>query len=666
MSNAPDEIAALKQALAQARQENHALQQQLAQQQRHTARLIQWLQALHRDINDVYHSATWKMGESLTHWILWLLGRKAGVTARDHVNRLWQSFELWLTDYRHTTTHKMHVMAWHETTEYQQWIQQFDTLNAAQIAKIHAQIQHWQTPPNLTIFCFFTEKTDAVLLKKTLDSLIAQYYPHWQCWVIVAQNTEFELVKDERIHWVIQNAPREKILNTQLKENKSDFFSIIQAGDLLPAHALFKIAQCSIEKPNTQLIYTDEDKLNTQEQRYSPYFKSEWNLDLFYAQHYLKHLTFFKTATALTLNGLQHYPHFEDYDLALRFIETIDEKTIQHIAHILYHHRADIDDNPFVTSVEVLNAHFQRLQSAATVEKMIAGHTRIHHPLPAQLPKVSVIIPTRNRYHLLKTTVEGILKETDYSNLELIIVDNGSDEIEILKYFEYLKQNNSAKIIHHSKPFNYSELNNLAVEHASGEILAFLNNDLKIIHADWLKEMLSHALRPQIGAVGAKLYYANDTLQHAGVILGLGGLAGHALKNVPREAQSYQWKAFLTQNYSAVTAACLMMRKAVFKEIKGFDAKDLKVAFNDVDLCLKLRKQGYKIVWTPHAQLYHLESISRGVDNTPAKYLRLRHELTTMQQRWQAELQQDSYYNPNLTIQYEDYSLAYPPRIQII
>jgi GT2 family glycosyltransferase len=296
------------------------------------------------------------------------------------------------------------------------------------------------------------------------------------------------------------------------------------------------------------------------------------------------------------------------------------------------------------------------------VVEAIAGQTRVIYPLPVEPPLVSLIIPTRDKLTLLHGTVEGLLNQTDYKPIEIIIIDNGSVEPATIAYLEEIQQNKSVSVIRHQGPFNYSQLNNHGVSYATGEIIGLLNNDLEVISSSWLTEMVSHALRPDIGAVGAKLYYANDTIQHAGVIVGLGGLAGHGFKFLAREAPGYHWKPFLIQNYSAVTAACLIMRRRVFQEVGGLNEKDLKVAFNDVDLCLRIREQGYRIVWTPYAELYHLESASRGSDNTLKKHLRLRHELNYMKAKWPLMISHDPYYNPNLTIEYEDFSLAWPPR----
>ena len=486
---------------------------------------------------------------------------------------------------------------------------------------------------------------------------------------------------DSRIKWLDgpQNTSLAAALNNALAFARGDFIALMGAEDQLPAHALYKIAQTLNAHPDTDLIYTDEDKLNAQGQRYDPYFKSDWNPDLFYSQNFLRHLTAYRRSIINDIGGFRpDYQGNEDYDLALRFIEQIDAERIRHIPQILYHRRDFPEHTPRPSQdgsqhtasshlkkdsgVCALQAHFQRLRQPVKVVEAMGGHTRVIYPLPDKPPLVSLIIPTRDKLKLLRGTVDDLLNKTDYKNIEIIIMDNGSVEPETLDYFKAIQKNTKVSIIRHAAPFNYSQLNNIGVTHATGDVICLINNDLQVIYPQWLTEMVSHALRPQIGAVGAKLYYINDTIQHAGVIIGLGGMAGHALKFLAREAPGYHWKPFLIQNYSAVTGACLVMRRNVFEEVGGLEEKHLKVAFNDVDFCLRIRERGYRIVWTPYAELYHLESASRGIDDTFKKYRRLQHELNYMKTRWGETLLNDPYYNPNLTLEYEDFSLAWPPQ----
>jgi GT2 family glycosyltransferase len=287
----------------------------------------------------------------------------------------------------------------------------------------------------------------------------------------------------------------------------------------------------------------------------------------------------------------------------------------------------------------------------------------VRYLLPDPAPRVSIIIPTRDRVDLLERCVTGILNRTEYPDIEILIVDNQSKESTTLDYLKKITTDQRVRILSYDRPFNYSAINNLAASEAAGSLLCFLNNDIEVIGADWLTEMASQAVRPGVGAVGAMLYYPNGQIQHAGIIAGLGGVAGHAHHRLPRGDPGYFGRAALVQNMSAVTAACLVMPKRLFDRLGGLNETELAVAFNDVDLCLRIRDAGYRIVWSPHAQLYHHESASRGSDTDPDKIERFRAEVGYMMRRWRHVLDRDPYYNPNLRLDGADFGLAFPPRV---
>ena len=268
-----------------------------------------------------------------------------------------------------------------------------------------------------------------------------------------------------------------------------------------------------------------------------------------------------------------------------------------------------------------------------------------------------MIIPTKNQYSLLKSCIDSINNTTSYDNIEIIIIDNQSNEKEVLDYLDSLQvPPHKVRVIKYNKPFNYSAINNFAVKHATGSLIAFINNDIEVINKNWLEEMVYHALRPEIGCVGAKLYYPDGTIQHGGVILGIKGTASHAHKHFPGDHPGYFNRLSVVHNVSAVTAACLVMRKALFEEVEGFDEVNLKVAYNDVDLCLKVRELGYRNLWTPHAELIHHESKSRGKKRSWWQRRKLRKEARYLQQKWGDALLNDPAYNPNLTLDKEDFS----------
>lgn len=673
-NNYQDQLATAQAEIAQYKTEIARLQQALDERTEEVNKLIQWLQSLQQDIMAVYTSITWQVGNLMTRIALKLLRRPVGPTAQDHINKIIASFESWKINY--VQSRRLHglqkYIPWHDTREYALWIKQYDTLTPRRQAQLQAQMRQWQQRPLISLLMPVSHREEQ-WLRQAIESIQNQLYPDWELYLI-NQGIATELLTvclhlDDRISLVVcpPNNSLVTALNTAVNLARGEFITIIGAADQLSPQALYKIAETIHTFPDNEVIYSDEDTLDADGRRSDPYFKSDWNPDLFYSQNFLRHLTVYRRTRISQVGGFRaDYPGYEDYDLTLRVMENIRADQIRHIPQVLYHQRQL--NSPLPTSTcacQALQAHFQRLHQAVTVVEAVGGHTRVIYPLPTNPPLVSLIIPTRDKLDLLRGTVEGILTKTDYPNIEVIIMDNGSVEPATLAYFKALQQDKRATIIRQATPFNYSQLNNIGVTHATGTLIGLINNDLEVINSDWLTEMVSHALRPEIGAVGAKLYYGNDTLQHAGVIVGLGGMAGHGFKYLAREAPGYHWKPFLIQNYSVVTGACLVMRRQVFQEVGGLEEKHLKVAFNDVDLCLRLRERGYRIVWTPYAELYHLESASRGADNTIKKYLRLRHELNYMKNRWGKELSYDPYYNPNLTIEYEDFALAWPPRVEI-
>jgi len=363
----------------------------------------------------------------------------------------------------------------------------------------------------------------------------------------------------------------------------------------------------------------------------------------------------------------------QDWDLFLRIADATSAERIRHIPHILYHWRViegstaqSTGAKPYVLEAQrkSVQEHLTRMgESGATVEILESiSHMRVRRAVPSPEPLVSLIIPTKDKVELVSRCVQGILENTSYRNVEVIIVDNRSEEQETFDFFKEVSCDPRVVIHRDDGPFNFSRLNNDAVKIAKGEILGFLNNDLEVIEPDWLAEMVVHAVRPRVGAVGARLLYPNGLLQHGGVVLGIGGVAGHNHKGILRHDPGYFNRAILPQNLSAVTAACMLVRKEVFAEVGGFEEGALAVAFNDVDICLKIRSKGYLVTYTPYAELYHHESASRGYETTPEKFARFEGEIETMRIRWKDVLDNDPYYNSNLTLLSEDFSFAFPSR----
>jgi GT2 family glycosyltransferase len=339
-----------------------------------------------------------------------------------------------------------------------------------------------------------------------------------------------------------------------------------------------------------------------------------------------------------------------------------------HVPYVLYNWRAgagstalESGEKDYTSTAGLKAVHDNLVQKIPDVQVQLghfANTYQVRWPLPEQPPLVSLMIPTRDRVEILKPCVDAILERTDYPRLEVLILDNQSSCTATLDYMrDVTSRDKRVRVLHWNEPFNYSAINNFGARYARGEILGLVNNDIEPINSEWLDEMVRQVCRPEIGCVGAKLYYPNDTVQHAGVILGIGGVAGHAHKYFDRNSPGYFTRLHLAHNLSAVTAACLLLRKAVFEEVGGLNEEHLAIAFNDVDLCLKVREAGYRNLWTPYAELYHHESISRGADDNAKKRARAAGEVAYMRETWAAQLDNDPAYNPNLTLVHEDFSL---------
>lgn len=516
------------------------------------------------------------------------------------------------------------------------------------------------------------------LLREAIDSVCGQIYENWELCIADDRSSEPHVRKildeyvgrDHRIKVVYrgENGHISRASNSALEMVTGEWIALLDHDDILRSHALAEVALEIDRHPEAELIYSDEDKLDTEGKRRDPFFKPDFSRELFRSQNYLNHLTVHRTENVRSVGGWR--PGFEgsqDYDLNLRIFETIDPGAIRHIPKILYHWRAVEGSTAlegaqksyaYSAGFRALEEHVERMHLPAAVEET-PGYPfyRLRFRVPEPQPLVSLIIPTRDKVELLRGCIGSIRAKTTYSNYEIIVVDNGSTEAETLAYFEELRKSDNIRILPYDHPFNYSAINNFAVSKARGSIIGLINNDIEVIAPDWLTEMVSWAVQPDIGCVGAKLYYADDTIQHAGVILGIGGVAGHSHKYFPGGAPGYFSRLMLMQDISAVTGACLLVRKEIFEAIGGLNRDALAVAFNDVDFCLRVREAGYLNVWTPYAELYHHESKSRGAEDNPEKAARFLREASYMTSRWAGLLSNDPYYSPNLTLAMEDFSL---------
>ncbi len=508
-------------------------------------------------------------------------------------------------------------------------------------------------------------------VKKMIESVQNQTYRKWELCLSEGSGSKKAvdgllsryIKKDNRIKLIISKKPLSvpENINRALKIATGDFLTLIEAEDLLERHTLFECVKIINQYPKVDILYTDEDKVSKDGKVYfSPHFKSDYNLDLLRSMNYIGRLFIVKGGIQKQVGLFNEGLSGEyEYDFILRCIEKSEH--IWHIPKVLYHKR---DSQKSIEgsneSARVVKMHLERCQQNCSVNLLDDVKVCKVKYFYTEEPLVSVIIPNKDHVIDLKRCIHSLYEVSEYSNIEIIIIENGSIEKKTFSYYTSLTERyDNIKIItwNESKEFNYSALNNYGVKSAKGEYLLFLNNDTRIINKGCISEMVSHAVRKEVGAVGAKLYYPDGTIQHAGVIVGMGGIAGHAFCGEAHHATGYFSRIQCTQNCSAVTAACMMMPKALFDEVGGFDEK-LKVAFNDVDLCMKIRKKGKLIVYTPYAELYHYESKSRGGEDTEEKLLRFYREVHYFEKKWEQELKAgDPYYNMNLTLDKNDFSL---------
>jgi GT2 family glycosyltransferase len=559
---------------------------------------------------------------------------------------------------------------------YQAWIRRYDTLNDQQRSQIGNRIQGLPHTPVISLI-MAVQLDSWPNLTPSIDSLQRQLYPHWELCLAVYGATPGEwldqAISDHRI--CIIHCPAEEdaagAKNFAFGQITGNFAVFLDAGDELADHALYHIVEAIHQHPNAGLIYSDEDQINQAGKRLNPHFKCEFNYELLLASDILTHLTVYPRALLQQLSGLKtEYATAAEYDLALRAIECLDPDQIIHIPHILYHQRVPrypkkLGLNSFAMGMErqAVQDHLRRCAIDAEVVPAPESptHRRVRFRLSAPLPLVSIIIPTRDRADLLATCINSILTRTSYPNFEVLIIDNGSVEPKTKDLFQQLPKDR-LHILRDERPFNYSALNNCGVQATKGEIICLMNNDIEILTADWLEEMVGFAHRPDVGCVGARLWFPSGLLQHGGVITGIGAVAGHAHANLPRGAQGYFHRAVLHQSFSAVTAACLVVRRSVFNQVGGLD-ESLAVAFNDVDFCLRVQAAGYRNVWTPYAEMIHYESASRGLETTPVKQARFEQEVALIHNRWGQKLYQDPAYNPNLSLEDHTFAFAFPPRV---
>jgi len=568
--------------------------------------------------------------------------------------------------------------------DYSEWVRRYDTITDDIRCSIIKRMDALDSKPRVSVV-MPTYNPNPEWLIEAIESVRKQIYPNWELCIADDAST------DEHIRHILEDYVRKdnriKVIfrennghicvssNSALSLATGEWVAFLDHDDVLTEHALFWVVDAINRNSEAQLIYSDEDKIDAQGHRCDPYFKSEWNPYLFRSHNMITHLAVYKKVLIDRVGGLREgFEGAQDYDLVFRCTEQLHANQIVHVPRVLYHWRihqsstaqsSEAKPYAYIAGEKAINEHLARTGIIGYAELLDFGMYRVHYALPKHEPLVSLIIPTRNSHQLVRQCIESILNNTRYGNYEILLVDNGSDEPESLRYFDELGRHPAIRVIRDARPFNYSMLNNAAVKQARGALIGLINNDIEVITPEWLGEMVSLAMQPGVGVVGARLWYPDNCLQHGGVILGLGGLAGHSHKCLPKGELGYVARASVIQGLSAVTAACLVVRKEIFDQVGGLEEK-LKVAYNDVDFCIKVREAGYQNVWTPYAELYHHESATRGYEDTPEKKLRFSKETAFMKQRWGELLMNDPAYSPNLTLDREDFSLAWPPRVDIL
>lgn len=523
-------------------------------------------------------------------------------------------------------------------------------------------------PPQVAILMPVCDP-DLQYLRAAVDSVKRQTSPHWH--LCIADDASNSPAVRTYLQRLVGSDPRIRITfrgeRGHISKTTNDAFALSDAplvtcldhDDVLAPRAVEFASRYFLAHPSTQLLYSDEDKIDQYGNRYLPYFKPDFSPELLRSYNYINHLTVHRRSNIQKVGGWRsEFDGAQDYDLLLRTMESIPPETVRHLPCILYHWRAiagsaalDVSYKPYalVAGRRALQGHFARREVSAEVEASPSGRYEVRYRVRGA-PAVSIIIPTRNKASLLRACVESVRRRTTYPHREIVVVDNGSDEPDALELLDQIDRAEGVRVLRYPGPFNYSAINNFAVGRVTSDFVCLLNNDMEVIAPDWLTDMLGYATQPGVGCVGAKLLYEGRSVQHAGVILGLGGVAGHAFLRTAEDAPGYFGRAVVPSNWSALTGACLLVRRAIYQEVSGLDENELPIAFNDIDFCIKVRDAGYRNILVPSAKLFHYESVSRGAEDTPEKQARFNREVGILKSRYGSALNEDPFYSPHLRL----------------
>jgi O-antigen biosynthesis protein len=546
---------------------------------------------------------------------------------------------------------------------------------------ILAQLRTCSKRPKISII-MPVFNTEPKFLVSAVESVRNQIYSNWELCVVddastnpatVATLKELEQA-DVRIKFSRRevNGHISVASNEALKMSTGEWIAFLDHDDTLSEVALAAVVVAINSHPEARFIYSDKDKIDEMNERAIPLFKSDFDSLLLLAQNYLCHFTAIEEKTLRRSGGFREgFEGAQDWDLFLRVTENLHPSQIIHVPYVLYHWR--ISESSTAGGLEAkayaLEAgrravleHLDRIGLQATLETdEIRGWNRVIWDVPSPAPRVTIVIPTRDG-KTLEVCLKTLSEITDYPNFNVIVVDNGSKNPETLSVIEEYARKQAFSVLRDDRPFNYSALNNEAVRKSESDFICLMNDDIEIISPGWLREMVSQFARPGVGIVGAKLFYPDGTLQHVGVVLGIGGVAAHSFGGAPGDSLGYRGKHLVAHTVSCVTAACLLVKREVWNQLDGLNEEDLTVAFNDVDFCIRAGQTGWSIVWTPHAELIHHESLSRGSDETEDRIRRFQDEIKYMRTKWQPILDKDPFYNPNLTLVTTDWRFSHVPR----
>jgi GT2 family glycosyltransferase len=551
---------------------------------------------------------------------------------------------------------------------YADWISRYATIGPSERRRLIERQQKFAERPLISVL-IDANGASSEHIELSLRSIGTQTYDRWEA-ILVNPAADFRL----RVGGIpakvfsVAHGDSAVIQKSFLGLAVGTLIIPMVAGDQLSPAALTAFALGFAEKPGIRALYADEDRIDPIGQHFDPWFKGALSLDQALAQAYILRPCALSRETVLAAawQGAGASSLMEAVYATLLWLASQEQPSIQHLPFLLYHQRADAPRAEPISFAETVRAspfarrHHLEIRGNDNGED---GLRRVIWPTPCPAPRISLCVPTRDRQQLLSTCVEGLRHRTEWPDLEILIVDNGSVEAETLAYFNSLASDPRVKVLRDDGPFNFSRLNNLGAAASTGALFGLINNDLAVKEPGWLREMASHAVRPDVGAVGALLSYGNDTLQHAGLVLGIGGVASHIHKGLPDGQAGYHGRVTVTQDVSSVTAACLITRREVYQRLGGLNEQQFPVAYNDVDYCLRVRSNGLRVIYTPYAHLYHLESASRGRDDGGARRARLELDKAAMREQWGAMIEEDPFYSPNLSDKAVDCRLAFPPRV---